>query len=94
MVFATAVPMSAPTSSNTAAMAMPWFAVKTFVATTVANELAASWKPLISSNNSATKMIRKTTRTGAVMAQECFRTMWKTTLPASRLRSKTFSKSS
>src|ERR1041385_4328241 len=68
MVKATAVPMRAPASSHTAARAMPWLAVITLVATTVAMELAASWKPLTSSKTKATRMTRKTKATAAVMA--------------------------
>src|SRR5213594_1321625 len=67
MVVATAVPASAPSNSKTAAMTIPWLAVRTLVATTVAMELAASWKPLINSNTKAIKTTTKTNRTAAVM---------------------------
>src|SRR6266550_3576424 len=55
MVFATAVPQSAPTRLVAAAITTAWRGVRTFVETTVAIELAVSWKPLMYSNTSATR---------------------------------------
>src|SRR6478735_3893610 len=60
MVFATAVPASAPTRLKKAASQIAWRGVRTLVETTVAIALAASWKPLMYSKTSAvSKTIRK-----------------------------------
>src|SRR6266566_4278636 len=55
MVLATAVPHSAPMRLVAAAITTAWRGVSTFVETTVAMELAVSWKPLMYSNTSATR---------------------------------------
>ena len=99
MVPATAVPSMAPTRLKKAARAMAWRGVRTLVETTVAMALAASWKPLMYSNTkAASRTMRKSVmarrragRARARGAQEYFRTIWKTTLPASRQRSTAFS---
>src|SRR6187551_2054474 len=60
MVFATAVPASAPTRLKKAASQIAWRGVRTLVETTVAIALAASWNPLMYSKTSAvSKTIRK-----------------------------------
>src|SRR5690606_34621975 len=53
MVLATAVPASAPTRFMVAARPTACIGESTLVATTVAIELAVSWKPLMYSNTSA-----------------------------------------
>src|SRR5690606_25180981 len=53
MVLATAVPMNAPIRFMVAARITAWPGDSTLVATTVAMELAVSWKPLMNSNTSA-----------------------------------------
>src|SRR5690625_4297312 len=53
MVWATAVPASAPSRFMTAAMPTACIGESTLVATTVAMEFAVSWKPLMYSNTSA-----------------------------------------
>src|ERR1041384_7705387 len=60
MVLATAVPQRAPSRFVHAASITAWRGVSTFVETTVAIELAVSWKPLMYSKTSATKMTTKT----------------------------------
>src|SRR5690606_35798681 len=65
MVAATAVPISAPTRFITAASETAAPGESTLVATTVAIELAVSWKPLMNSNTSA---VRITTITRVSMA--------------------------
>ena len=61
MVLATAVPkVKAATKLKKAAQTTPCSGVSTRVETTVAIELAASWKPLTKSKASATAMIRMT----------------------------------
>src|SRR5690606_37939411 len=60
IVIATAVPVSAPTRFITAAMITACPGVSTLVATTVAMELAVSWKPLMNSNTSAAKITTST----------------------------------
>src|SRR5690606_17974886 len=62
MVLATAVPMNAPIRFMVAARITAWPGESTFVATTVAMELAVSWKPLMNSN---TRAASTTTRTRA-----------------------------
>ncbi len=58
MVLATAVPTrKAATKLKTAAHTTATAGVSTRVATTVAIELALSWKPLMKSKSSATPMI-------------------------------------
>ena len=94
MVLATAVPHSAPSRLVAAASTTAWRGVSTLVETTVAMELAVSWKPLMYSNTSATRMTVRMRVIAAAAAQEFFRTMCMTTLPASRQRSMTFSISS
>src|SRR6266581_3889069 len=56
MVLATAVPHMAPSRLVTAASRTAWRGVSTLVETTVAIELAVSWKPLMYSKMSATAM--------------------------------------
>src|SRR6478735_578678 len=56
IVFATAVPAKAPARFITAARITAWPGVSTFVPTTVAIELAVSWKPLMNSKTSAVRM--------------------------------------
>ncbi|MEY5015074.1 MAG: hypothetical protein RIS92_1432 [Verrucomicrobiota bacterium] len=56
MVFATAVPTIAPPRLVMVARRMAWRGWSTRVETTVAMELAVSWKPLMYSKMSATKM--------------------------------------
>src|SRR5580693_4708129 len=87
MVLATAVPHMAPTRLVQAASTTAWRGVRTLVETTVAMELAVSWKPLMYSKINAMTM---TVRTSA-MRQEFFRTMCAMILPTSRQRSMTFS---
>src|SRR4030095_12947335 len=60
IVFATAVPHSAPTRFVAAASSTACPGLKTFVATTVAIEFAVSWKPLMYSKTSATRTTRRT----------------------------------
>src|SRR5699024_3109102 len=55
IVLATAVPTSAPMRFMLAASATACAGDSTLVATTVAMELAVSWKPLMYSNTSATR---------------------------------------
>src|SRR5690606_2859523 len=62
MVLATAVPMNAPIRFMVAARITAWPGDSTLVATTVAMELAVSWKPLMNSN---TRAASTTTRTRA-----------------------------
>src|SRR5512142_3316757 len=52
-VLATAVPERAPAKLSTAAMRIAWRGESTRVATTVAIELAVSWKPLVKLNTMA-----------------------------------------
>ena len=92
MVVATATPKNAPTRLVAAARMTACPGVNTLVATTVAMELAVSWKPLMYSNTSATQMTVKIRSIAG--NQEFFRTMYITTLPASWQRSITFSISS
>src|SRR5436190_8618716 len=84
IVLATAVPHMAPTRLVTAAMTTAWRGVRTLVETIVAMELAVSWKPLMYSNASATRITRKTR---VMVVQEFFRAICEMTLPASRQRS-------
>src|SRR3990167_188474 len=56
MVLATAVPRKAPIRFVTAASITACVGVSTLVATTVAIELAVSWKPLMNSNTNAVTM--------------------------------------
>src|SRR5208283_3000862 len=72
IVLATALPMKAPTRLVTAASATACRGVSTLVATTVAMELAVSWKPLMYSNTNATKMTVKMRSIAGY--QEFFRT--------------------
>src|SRR6478735_6799148 len=60
MVLATAVPQSAPIRFMPAASMTAWPGLSTLVATTVAMELAVSWKPLMYSNTSAITITLKT----------------------------------
>lgn len=66
MVLATAVPQKAPMRLVTAASMMAWRGVRTRVETTVAIALAASWKPLMYSNTTATKMTNIISRKGSM----------------------------
>src|SRR3954469_20132430 len=59
IVVATAVPHMAPTRFVQAAMTTACRGVRTRVATTVAIELAVSWKPLMYSNTSAIRITTK-----------------------------------
>src|SRR5690606_290739 len=65
IVLATAVPMKAPIRFMVAARITAWPGDSTLVATTVAIELAVSWKPLM---NSKTSAVATTTRVRASMA--------------------------
>src|SRR6266496_4051602 len=56
MVLATAVPAMAPRRFVVAARTTAWRGFRTFVDTTVAMELAVSWKPLMYSKINATRM--------------------------------------
>src|SRR5688572_11609400 len=56
IVLATAVPAKAPIRFMTAARITAWPGDSTLVATTVAMELAVSWKPLMNSNTSAARI--------------------------------------
>ena len=76
IVFATAVPINAPTRFITAASDTAWTGVSTLVATTVAMELAVSWKPLMYSKTSATSTTTSTRTRAAVMDQAFLSTMW------------------
>jgi hypothetical protein len=60
MVAATAVPVNAPIRFITAASATAQPGARTLVATTVAMELAVSWKPLTNSNTSAARITIRT----------------------------------
>src|SRR5690606_3441880 len=60
IVFATAVPASAPTRFMPAARPTACIGDSTFVATTVAMESAVSWKPLMYSKVSATRITTST----------------------------------
>src|SRR5688572_7800320 len=97
MVLATAVPYIAPTRFVDAARTIASRGVSTLVETTVAMEFAVSWKPFMYSKMSATSM---TVRISVIRINplatryEFLRTMWLMTLPASRQRSATFSRSS
>src|SRR5205814_972646 len=55
MVFATAVPESAPAKFNTAAMRIACHGARTRVAITVAIAFAVSWKPLMKSKMTAAR---------------------------------------
>src|ERR1043166_2541103 len=68
IVVATAVPQKAPTNSKTAASAIPWLGVRTFVAVTVAMEFAASWKPLINSKINATTITNNANASAEVIS--------------------------
>ncbi len=66
MVLATAVPSTkAAAKLKKAAQATACCGVRTRVETTVAIELAASWKPFRKSNASATTMMRRRTVSGS-----------------------------
>jgi len=94
MVLATAVPANAPIRFITAASITACPGESTLVATTVAMELAVSWKPLMNSNTSADR-ITSSNRVSIVRlrspAQEFFSTISYATTPASRQRSMAFS---
>src|SRR5262245_58349231 len=98
IVLATAVPHIAPIRFVQAAIAIASRGVSTFVETTVAMELAVSWKPLMYSKTSATRTTVRISVIGPFENEpgpyEFLRTMWLMTLPASRQRSATFSRSS
>ena len=86
---ATAVPQKAPTRLVNAASMIACRGVSTRVETTVAMALAASWKPLMYSNTTATTMTSTISRKGSMTggagrAQAYLRAIWNTTLPASR----------
>ena len=97
MVFATAVPTSAPIRFQNAAHMTAARGLRTLVETTVAIALAVSWKPLMYSNvRAASRTMRKRVMGGraepgpgrlAGLAQECLSTICTTTLPALRQRS-------
>ena len=76
MVSATAVPISAPIRFITAASATACMGESTLVATTVAMELAVSWKPLMYSKTSATNTTNSTRPRATVMDQAFLSTMW------------------
>src|SRR5690606_33632692 len=67
MVLATAVPQRAPIRFMLAASATACIGVSTLVATTVAMELAVSWKPLMYSNTRATSTTTSTSNRAVVM---------------------------
>ena len=68
MVLATAVPTTnAATKLKNAAQKTATPGERTRVETTVAMELALSWKPLMKSNSSATPMMARTNPTDASM---------------------------
>ena len=91
IVLATATPIMAPMRFVNVASTMACRGESTLVETTVAMELAVSWKPLMYSKINATST---TVRISSIAPQEFFSTMWVTTLPASRQRSMTRSRSS
>ena len=65
IVLATPVPkVDAERKLKNAAHKTAWNGVRTRVATTVATELAASWKPLMKSKDSAIAMMRMARRSG------------------------------
>ena len=64
----------------------------TRVETTVAMELALSWKPLMKSKTSATATITRTYRTSLGHAQACLMEIDSSTLPASSMWSSVFSR--
>ena len=66
MVLATAVPQKAPIRLVQAASMIAWRGVSTRVETTVAMALAASWKPLMYSNTTATTMTSSINRKGSM----------------------------
>ena len=68
--------------------------VRTLVDTTVAMELAVSWKPLMYSNTRATRITVSRRVMGQWVAQEFLSTICTMMFPASRQRSMTFSKRS
>lgn len=76
MVTATAVPESAPTRFMNAASITAWPGDSTLVATTVAIELAVSWKPLMNSNTSAVNTTSRTRVSMTVAPQLFLSTIW------------------
>ena len=66
--------------------------VRTRVETTVAIELALSWKPLMKSKISATPMIDQDIKDVVIHAQACLMEMDSSTLPASSMWSSVFSR--
>ncbi len=69
IVAATAVPQKAPIRLVQAASIIAWRGVKTRVETTVAMALAASWKPLIYSKTTATKITTSIKTKGSIYEQ-------------------------
>ena len=76
MVAATAVPVSAPIRFITAARITAQPGASTLVATTVAMELAVSWKPLTNSNTSAARITIRTRVSIGAGPQLFFNTIW------------------
>ena len=95
MVEATAPPASAPVRLKKAAMIIACRGVSTFVETTVAIALAASWNPLLYSKMIAARTtVRKMSMAGVNADYAYFNTTCRMMFPASRQRSITFSSNS
>lgn len=75
MVSATAVPVSAPIRFMPAASITAQPGESTLVATTVAMELAVSWKPLMNSNTNAARITTRT-KVSTRRPQLFFSTIW------------------